>query len=323
MKRFTNAAFAAAFALACCLIATGCDRDNATTEPTASDTDRADSSLVRATVGDRMLEAPFQTLELSAKLLAAVPGSSPVSRMLGQTGSQDISQGDDLIITSVLTYRYADGWHVFTFEAIAVNHATADTVDITGTDSVRVLVDGSPVPTVSDSTSIEAVLARAHLDWANRRGVGEGALHHSLDVAVLPMEFDTLVTIDGFAHDSLSGIERTDSATCALDLSYDLTIDNLQVRVPETAGDCPESGDLAVSVGIAAECVENHGTPPDSLDIHGTWTVTAHVNDDNTVTITFTNGLLFFRTTTTCDDDATTANRAGWWTGAVAVGQDR
>ena len=318
MKRFANAAFAASFALACCLIATGCDRKDSVTDAPAANTSQTDSTLVTNTVGDRVMDAPFQTIALSTELLETVPGNSPVNRLGGSPSDLQITNGDDLVITSVLSYSYADGWHVFDFEAVAINHNHGDTVDIAGTDSVQVQVDGSAVQQVDDTTMVDGLLARAHLGWSARSGNGEGALHHSLDVAVEPMGLDTLITIDGFAHDSLSGIEVTDSASCALDLSYDLMISNLQVLVPETTGDCPEAGDLSVAVGIAAECVGSQGTPSDSVNIHGTWTVTAHVNDNNTVTVTFSNGLLFFRKTTSCDDSGTTGSETGWWTGATA-----
>ena len=321
MKRFGNAALAASLALVAGLIVTACDRSDTVTDPVVEQNTSTDSTLVSNTVGDRMMDAPFQTIDLSAKLLESVPGNSPVSRLAANTAGSEVREGDDLIITAVLSYSYANGWHVFAFEAVAVNHVQTDTVDIAGTDSVRVLVDGQPVQRVDDTMAIDGLLARAHLTWTARSGHGDGAVHHSLDVMAQPMGLDTLVTIDGYAHDTITGIELTDSARCALDLSYDMIISDLQVRVPEIDGDCPESGDLSVSVGLTAECVAQTGTPPDSVSVRGTWTVTAHVNEDNTITLTFADGILFWRKTIGCGDNSTTATRSGWWTGAVASSQ--
>ena len=321
MTRFVKVTLFVAIALATSLIGTSCDKNDSVTDPVVERNSATDSTLVSTTVGERIMDAPFQTIELSSKLLQSIPGNAPAQRLTGSVAGTGVGDGDDLIITAVLSYTYADGWHVFQFEAVAVNNEWADTVDIAGVDSVRVIVDGMPVQHVDDSMSVEAVLARAHLSWSARSGNGDGAVHHSLDVSALPMGLDTLVTIDGFAHDSLAGIETTDSASCTLNLAYNMVISELKVRVPEIAGDCPESGDLTVSVGISAGCVSLVGTPPDSVTVNGTWTVTAHVNDDNTITVTYSDGILFWRTTTSCDDDKATAERSGWWTGAVASSQ--
>lgn len=299
------------------ILLAGCDSDDSAVGTQPTDDTGADSSLVSTTIGDRMMATPFQSLEISTQLLAQ-QGVTVLNARPGPLAAT--SAGDeDIIITAIGDYSYANGWHVFTFEAIVVNTNTGDTVDIAGVDSVQVLVNGSPVFVVDHNVVIDGVLARAHLDWSVRDGSGDGVVHHSIDVGATPIEADTLITIDGFAHDTLNGFEATDSVQCDVHLSYDMTIENLQVYASAGDDDCPEAGDITVAVSIDAGCAEIIGSNPDSVHVDGTWTVTAHVHDDGSVTVTYTNGLAYWRVTEDCGSGAEEAE--SWWTSAVTSEQ--
>jgi hypothetical protein len=106
---------------------------------------------------------------------------------------------------------------------------------------------------------------------------------------------------------------------CDVHLSYDMTIENLQVYASAGDDDCPEAGDIAVAVSIEADCVETVGSNRDSVSIDGTWMVTAHVNDNGSVTVTFSNGLLFWRVTEDCGGGASGADN--WWASALSSRQ--
>ena len=268
---------------------------------------QTDSSLVAASVGDRLFDTPLQSIELSGALLE----QQGVMSSGRSAATRAASDGDEIVISAVASYEYTNGWHVFDFEALVVDTESNDTVEVTGVDSVQVLVNDQPQFVVPEGVEPDGLKARAHLDWDVLTGDASCDLNHRIDVDAAPQEFDTIVTINGTIHDTLHGVESTDTLECALDVSYDVVVTNLQISAAAGDDDCPLAGEIDAVATIDAECTTND-TPPDSIGVHGTWTVNAVVNDNNTVTIRYSDGILSFTTTETCADD--TAHKTAWWT---------
>lgn len=267
-----------------------------------------DSSIVATTVGERLFSTPLQSIELSTALLEE---QGVLSSRQASATTRAASDGDEIIISLLGGYEYTNGWHVFDFEAVVVDSESHDTVEVAGVDSVQVLIDGQPQQIVPQGSEPDGLKARAHLGWDLVTGDAYCDLNHRIDIDADHQELDTVLTINGTIHDTLHAFDPTDTLTCGLDVSYDVVVADLMVSALAADGDCPMNGEIDAVAEIEAECC-NNDTPPDSISIHGTWTVNAKVNDNNTVTLRYSNGFLTFTVTEDCDDTA--AKRSAWYT---------
>lgn len=280
----------------------GCSDDETTTNSTDNGLTAQEREFVANIVGDDVFGDALQSTALSTILLSTIVSGAPARSVPAVQGLAD--PVTEIIIDEVGSYTYSGGWHIFEFSATLVGAGADDTVDADGIDSVQVLVDGTPQQIITETLEIDELRARAHVDWVERSGQGDGAIHHSLDIAIEPSGSDTLITIDGSIYDTLQAVEVDDSATCDLSLATDQTIDSLAIRSDAGPDDCPETGHVSSTVTITADCVGTGGSNPDSLSISGTWTVTAQVNSDNTVTVTFTGANASWSVTEPCGSSA-------------------
>ncbi|MBD3258168.1 hypothetical protein GF377_07020 [candidate division GN15 bacterium] len=290
------------------MLAVGCsDDDNTSTGPENETLSSRDTNMVSSMVGDAMFSTPLQTVALSEALV----NNSP--HIVGKSGTgqvMSLSDDDEIIITSVNSYTYADGWHVFDFEAVVVDTETDDTVDVVGVDSVQVLVDGDPVQEVNDSDFVNGLLARAHVDWDFRTAEVSADANHRIDIGVAVQEMDTIVTVSGSVNDTLDVVSVEDSLTCDITIRLDQVLDSLQVYANADDDDCPLSGFVASTAGITADC-QGTGDSDDTLQVNGVWAVTATVNGDGTVTVTYDGPIVSWTVTEDCDE--VEASKARWW----------
>ena len=277
----------------------GCDEDEVT-NPTEPVVDPADSAFVTELFNEEMFMTVFQSMEVSLALLDSIPDVGMRKTAAPMNAFRSDGDSTEHTITAIISYDYSNGWHIFEFEATIVDLTEDDTVDIAGIDSVQVLENGEPVEYPTEQTEMDGLKERVHVDWDRRSDTDHGDLNHVVDIVLDSVEVDTIVTVNGTVHDTLLMSELWDSATCELEVSFDQTVTDLQINV---TGDeeCPRDGQIVVMASLDVECIGGSGSDFDSLSISGTWTVTATVNDDNTVTITYTDGTVSWTVTEQCN----------------------
>ena len=223
MKRFLVLTLAFAIGLTLTLMM-GCSDDDAAVNPDQTTPEPQDSAFLNEFIGDEMLSRAFQSIPLSLELLKASPSatSKAVPTALESLGDDD----EEIIIESILSYTYTDGWHIFDFEATVVDLVSLDTVDVAGTDSVQILENGTPVREPVDSNAIDGLRARAHIDWDLRGESNQGNLNHRIDVILDPGLIDTIVTIDGSVHDTIDIAGTDDDGRCEVFAALDQATPN-------------------------------------------------------------------------------------------------
>lgn len=292
--------------LSLAVLAVGCSNDSTSTAPANEPQSTGDTAMISNMMGDAVLSTPTQTILLSEALLANE------SRISGRrtAGFASLSSDDDIIITSVTSYSYSDGWHIFEFEATVIDHDIEDTVDIAGIDSVQVLVGGEPVQEVANDDFVDGLRARAHVDWDLRSGDATADANHAIDVGIAVSEMDTIVTVGGMVNDTVQSMFVGDSASCSVYVTLDQLIDNLQVYAGAGDDQCPIDGFISSTAHIEADCVSFDET--DSASVNGTWTITAEVVGDGNIRITFEGPVLTWSVTESCEEAS--ASGARWWT---------
>lgn len=282
----------------------GCsDDDDDAIGPILANPDPADSTFMTDLFDDGVFMTALHSLEVSLALLESLPGA-PVVKGMDGVKALGAAQ-EDIVITAIIDYEYTNGWHIFDFEAMVVDEFESDTTDVVGIDSIRLVMDGSPVQYPGNLDSLDGLSEHAHVTWAMRDVVDpdSGFINHLVDLEQLVALTDTILKLDGSVRDTMRVREDVETATCEIDMTLSETITNLQIDVNAPEGDCPETGTINVTATLDIECQGDQGSQFDSLSISGTWTVNATVNPNNTVTISFSDGLVAWTVTETCGGD--------------------
>jgi hypothetical protein len=275
----------------------GCSDDDNSTGPVLGDTSSAKFQYIDSTLGEEIFNDFGQSIDLSLELLGEHLGVS-------FSGSKNhpimTLQGDDehIVINSIDTWEFTDDfWWVFTFDAEIINGV--DTTLLMGIDSVQLLLGNSPVESYAEMPNFNALKARAHVNGTGSDGGTLGA-HHRIDVEVDEVGNDSVITVNGTTRDTLDFNVSSGQGECDVFLSQGLTINNLEILLDSDLDqDCMQNGSMIATASIDLTCTgsgDNPG-PLEQLDIEGTWTITAVINDNGTVTITFTDGTTTWRIT--------------------------
>ena len=190
-----------------------------------------------------------------------------------------------------------EGWYVFTFNAQIIEEMDT-TYILGGTDSIRILLDGTPVEWVGESTDLNQVQARAYVPWFNNNGE-DGKSHHTLDVVVDVVGSDSLATVDASVEDSITGFDRTNGVTCDYIILNDALADNIVVLANQNSDECPRSGTVDATVSVSLDCEAEGGIGAINLD--GVWNITATFNADSTVTFDYSHGPVKWHFVVDCD----------------------
>ena len=281
----------------------GCSDDNGTN---SNGIDPQDSAFVGEFFSGDIFLRSLQSIPVSLELLGTVDGAAKIA----PSALASLSDDEEIIINSIIEYSYTNGWHIFDFSAMIIDLDEHDTVDIAGIDSVQILENGEPVRVPVDSNNIDGLKARAYIDWELRGESNRGDVNHRIDVGLDPGVLDTIVTVDGSVHDTMEVVEDDFDGTCSIFAALDQTVTNLQIRTPSN-DDCPLDGQVASTATLDVLCIGNQGAGYDTLQVTGAWTVTATVNDNNTVTITYSDGTVSWTVTEPCGQSATMKPR-GW-----------
>ncbi|MFQ5498069.1 MAG: hypothetical protein ACE5FH_00210 [Candidatus Zixiibacteriota bacterium] len=194
-----------------------------------------------------------------------------------------------------------DGWHIFDFKARLTDPTAGDTVNLTGTDSVQLIVLGVPVNYLPAEDSLEAVKTRLHADFRFNSGADSAQIigRHRIDFTRLIVDIDTLVQVDGTGDEEVTA-HMTDSADglVGCEFTVDEHVTLVELVFPADSNACPNSGSLTGTASFDFSCSREGGIGTDSLSIHGTWNVKAVANGNGSITVTYDDGTTFWQETT-------------------------
>ena len=299
MKRFIFLGLLV-FSLAGLGIMSGCSDDDNPTGSQTGDTTSAKFQFIDSTIAEDVFDGFGQSVEISFGLLASHLGVD----LSGSKGTPGLSLQDDgsqVVVNSISSFEFTnDSWWVFIFDADVIDGD--DTTNITGTDSVQILLGGVPLAQneYNDEADFDGAKARAHVNGqANDDLLGA---HHRIDVELDVIGGDTVLVVNGTTRDTLEFTEDDGQAECDVFLSQGLTLNNLTLMDGDF-DDCMLDGSITASVTIDLSCTGSGDDPGplQQLDIEGTWTITAVINDNQTATITFTDGTTTWRVTEEID----------------------
>jgi hypothetical protein len=273
----------------------GCSDDDDKGTGLTHEVDPYDSVVVEDLIDQDAMMTSMKSLEISFELFdTLVSMYGGLAKPLPEPKSLG---ANELSITSIISYEYLNGWHIFEFEATVSEYY--DTVHIAGIDSLQIIAEGVPVAEPNEMTVVEAFRERAHAWWETTLALENGAVHHALDLGIDYLELDTILTISGSVHDTTYGGGEDEYGYCGGRITMDQTVTNLQVSTTMSEYDCPLDGSIVVVATLNIECA-NYEEPPDVWSVNGTWTFTATVNDNNTVTFSYTDGFASWTVTESC-----------------------
>lgn len=277
------------------------DRIVAPSKPSAQD-----SILIESLFGPEIVAAGYQTIPVSLALLRQIPSKNGPA---GLPKSPAALPGiNSVVIKSVDSYTYANGWHIFNFGAAALAADWNDTLILQGTDSIKILSGGLAVAHPDSATAIDMLLERVHVTFRSISDGAAGSLHHTDTVSLAYTGDDTLAVIDGRAADTTFLYYDTDSSRCEVELWAIRTVTDLRTTSAAEVGDCPLGGTVAMRVRVYAQDI-GIGKPPmdTTVMMNETWTLDAVVADDHAVTIAYSNGAGSWSRTSDCKDPDATA----------------
>jgi hypothetical protein len=271
-------------------LAIGCsDTDSPTGNLQMGDTTSAEFQFVEENLNGEDVFNNFELgLELSTQLLAeaGIPVGSPRAGALASAGVNDV------IINSIIDWEFtADRWWVFNFEATIseTDSAVVTQISVAGIDSVQLLLDGVAIDSSEVALGFDALKARAHVNWADLAQTVTASAHHRVDFSSAEVGNDSLITISGSVNDTVTLVWAGQDYECHLEVSSNQAVNNLVVLV-SAAGDCPQSGSLSAVATLDLLCYGLGASQYNDLDIDGTWTMSVQVNDNQSATITYSDG---------------------------------
>ncbi|MDX9856564.1 MAG: hypothetical protein RBT76_02115 [candidate division Zixibacteria bacterium] len=305
MKRLS---LAATIVLASMLAAViGCSDDDE--NPTGShlqvgDTTTATFRFIDSTLaGEDVLEDFELSVNLFEALTAALPGGSARVNHPRAMLTAGLDAEDSVDVSSIIDWSWTAGnWLVIEFEATVVSVDGSDTseVMVAGIDSIQFLLDG----VVLDSAGawegdFDGLRTNVHAaaDGFDGENSVTGAVHRRLEILGGHNNNDSLGIVNATARDTVTFDLSDDSGSCLIELVNHPTIDDIVLNL--VSEECPESGSVARTVSIDLSCQSNDGL--NQLDIEGTWTVTATVNGDGTITVTYSDGTTAWTVTRPCE----------------------
>lgn len=249
-----------------------------------------DSAFIETLFGPEIVAAGYQTIPVSLALVTQIPAKhGPVGLPKSPATLPGINS---VVIKSIDSYTYANGWHIFSFGAAALAADWNDTLVLQGTDSIKILSGGLAVAHPDSATAIDMLIARVHVAFRSIADGATGSLHHADTVSLAYTGDDTLAVINGRAADTSFLYFDTDGSRCEVELRAIRTVTDLRTTSAAEAGDCPLGGTVAMRVRVYALSIEMGKPPADTtVMMNETWTLDAVVADDHSVTITYSNGV--------------------------------
>ncbi|MBU8933414.1 MAG: hypothetical protein KOO62_05345 [candidate division Zixibacteria bacterium] len=279
------------------MMGTGCDSSKDPVSNQQGDTTAANFQFVDSAFGEDIFSSFDISLNMSLALLDEIEGitmSPSKSTPLAALGDGS----DEIEITLVDSFLFTpEYWYVFIFHGTIIDGF--DTININGIDSIQLLNDGTPLTMEIMPLVFNGVKVRAHVNGETNNGTTIGS-HHRVDFEVNVTDTDSVATIDGTAHDTIAIAWADDVTTCELEMASVTTVDGLELLL-NGGDDCPLDGTISVTMAIDMDCTGDSPIGWDQLNIDGTWTMTAVVNGNRTITVTISDGTTTWTTTETLD----------------------
>ena len=276
----------------------GCDSDDKSTDNSLAvgDTNSIEFQFVSDFLGEQSFDELNWTIDLTFDLLGSIPGEqAPKFKEISSFAS---GTQEEVLVLDSADYQHTNGWHIFEFYATVMGDE--DTTDVAGIDSVRTMVNG--VPTQTPDITLNELSIRAHYNWENRQGLGNGSGDHSLDLDGTVLVSGSQVVVNGASTDGLVLHLEDGTTVCDLEVSNSVTATALAFRVD--VDECPTSGTFQVTSTVSLACTGQGDSELDSLNINGSWVVTAVFNG-NLITITYSDGTTAWTITDICGDSST------------------
>ncbi len=297
----------------CLALFFGCEENNQdnTLNPGGGIGDTDTSLVSEFFTGEDIFDNPFKTLDVSMALLDSIP-STPAK---ASSDFRSLEGDDDVIITRILSYSYSEGWHIFSFEANSVSSLGYDTVYISGIDSVKFLLSSQPLQYPNSTEDFDEIVQHAHAFWNSSWGSDYGSVHHLFEVNKEIVSLDTFITINGIVNDTVAATEEDSTSNCSIGANLNQTITNLKLNVSDQAqNDCPISGSIISSTNLDIYCLSLDTANSFTIDMNMSIEITAVVNDDASITVTYTgNNVTWSSTTEPCGGVVTSSRQSPWF----------
>ena len=213
------------------------------------------------------------------------------------------AEGEPLIVFDSVDADTSHGWFIFYFEFSVYDEGIVevDTLEVRGTDSIRVFKDGVPVYILNDGP--DSLEAREHfeLEWWNNLGEeASGVSHYSLRLG--GSSADSTVVNASSADSVVSRFIPIDEglSLCSLMVATSTNIDDLVMNLDSVDVEevCPSSGAMYYTLNLDLGCIGDSSF----VDISGGWSMSL-VFEGALQTITISNGEYQWVVTDYCGDD--------------------
>jgi len=290
---------------ACCLMVAGGCSDDDESSPTGGVTtgDPNDSSFQYVQENFAESDEFFDfggDVEIALALIDATTGID-LSKSPGRTGPLTAlaAQEDTVISTVINSWQFTqDRWLVIDFSLtlleIECEQTVCDTSEImvAGIDSIRFLEDGVALDTSEVGPNLNGLIQHAHVMYNVDEGGGNTISADSerlLTITVGVNNNDSLLQGDVVINESVEIVSNEGTGSCTIQLTRSQVVDGMIVNtMDDSEGSCPLAGSASVTDQISVSCIGSGQDELRTLDIDGTWQVTAVVNQDRSVTVTFT-----------------------------------
>ncbi len=275
------------FGVVCAMaLSYGCSGSNKSTN---SDNNVSNLDQLQGYVDADFYAMSLQSLDLSLSLLDSVPAANaPDNHSKTRFENLVAANGNDVVINSIGSYAYQNGWHIFQFAATIDPGDGSGVTSASGIDSVQALQSGVPMGPGSDFSTLDDVTSHAHFNWETQDQSTSVVANQLVNVGVSVSGADTTFLVNGSLDESLDAAFQDSVTSCSFAIDYAAVINNLAIA---SADDCPQSGSVSMDVGIDIACLNTGTDGPQSTQLQGSFNVTAVANGANSITVTYSDGV--------------------------------
>ena len=271
-------------AICALMLGYGCSSSDKATNNTST----ANLDQLEGFVEEDFYAMALQSLDLSLSLLDSIPAASAPDQQKTRLDRVIAGDGDDLVISAIASYAYQNGWHIFQFAATIDPGDGSGVADMTGIDSVQVLQGGVPMGPDADFSLLDEVTSHAHFSWASQDGATSVGANQLINVIFDVAGADTTFIVDGSFDQELSAVFEDSTSSCSFDIDIAAVVNDLAIS---NDNDCPQSGSIEMDVALDLACLSTGGENPGALSVEGELSVTAVANGDNSITVSYTDGV--------------------------------
>jgi len=205
-----------------------------------------------------------------------------------------------LIINSLDTPAISpEGWYVFDYD-ITVTYENTDTIDAVGVDSVRLLLNDSPVPwTGLFTTLFDGQQVRDRAVWSSNRAYS-GISRHNLDLSLVDSASSTY-DLEIAVADTIHTFIEDDSGACYINLYRTGTGTGILLYPQGGYQFCADSGAVSMNTVVDLDCTEHSQTA--RWGVEGLWVHTGTYGSAYLQTCKVTHGSTFWNFVDSCTLD--------------------